>query len=39
MGNHLIEAGLQFQRFSSELNIVGHGAVQADMVLEKELRS
>jgi len=38
MGNHLIEAGLQCQRFSSGLNMVGHGGVQADMVPEKIYR-
>jgi hypothetical protein len=35
-GKHLIGTGLQFQRFSP-LSIM-HGSMQADMVLEKELR-
>jgi hypothetical protein len=33
-GNHLTRSGLQFQNF----NDGKHGATQADMVLEKELR-
>ena len=31
-------SGFQFQRFSSLASLVGHGGVQADVVLEKELR-
>jgi hypothetical protein len=37
-GKHLIGASLLFQRFSPLLSLWKHGSVQADMVLEKELR-
>ena len=37
-GKHLAGAGLQFQRFIHYGDVVKHGGIQADMVLEKELR-
>ena len=35
---HLIGAGLQVQRFSPLSSRQEHGSIQADVVLEKELR-
>jgi hypothetical protein len=37
-GQHLIRSGLEVQRFSPLSSRWEHGSVQADMVLEKELR-
>jgi hypothetical protein len=36
--NILVGAGLQVQRFSPVLSRQEHGSIQADMVLEKDLR-
>jgi hypothetical protein len=37
-GKHFIGAGLEFQRFHPLSSRWEHGSIQADMVLEKELR-